>query len=51
MSKNDYAHDEQLKDILIMSCIKRISINFKAENFHSTRKSFFKDSIHSKKNC
>ncbi|CAF1527265.1 unnamed protein product [Rotaria sordida] len=34
MSTNDYAHDEQLKDMLLMSCIKRININFKEKNYH-----------------
>ncbi|CAF3311091.1 unnamed protein product [Rotaria sp. Silwood2] len=29
MSQNDCVHDEKLKDMLIMSCIKRININFK----------------------
>ncbi|CAF1647022.1 unnamed protein product, partial [Rotaria sp. Silwood1] len=29
MSKKDYVVDKQLKDMLVMSCIKRININFK----------------------
>ncbi|CAF3150395.1 unnamed protein product [Rotaria sp. Silwood2] len=34
MSKNDYVHDEQLEDMLIMSCVKRININFKEKNYY-----------------
>ncbi|CAF1524170.1 unnamed protein product, partial [Rotaria sp. Silwood1] len=35
MSKNDYVVDKQLKDMLIMSCIKRININFKEKNYRN----------------
>ncbi|CAF1380030.1 unnamed protein product [Rotaria sp. Silwood1] len=33
MSKNNYVVDKQLKDMLIMSCIKRININFKEKKY------------------
>ncbi|CAF3474983.1 unnamed protein product [Rotaria socialis] len=34
LSTNDYVHDEKLKRMLIMCCIKRININFKEKNYH-----------------
>ncbi|CAF1524216.1 unnamed protein product, partial [Rotaria sp. Silwood1] len=35
MSKNVYVVDKQLKDMLIMSCIKRININCKEKNYRN----------------
>ncbi|CAF3512836.1 unnamed protein product [Rotaria socialis] len=34
LSTNDYVHDEKLKRMLIMCCIKRININFKEKSYH-----------------
>ncbi|CAF3059399.1 unnamed protein product [Rotaria sp. Silwood2] len=45
MSKNDYVHDEQLEDMLIMSCVKRININFKEKNYYANEMEAVKENF------